>query len=61
MTYNVSIDVTMCKMIRVDASSATEARALVEAMFDKNPYDVACGFSHYVGHDVTDIYRDDEV
>lgn len=52
--YNVSVDITMCKMVSVEAESEEEAMEKVSEMIAKNPYNYTSGFSHYVAHEVTD-------
>ena len=53
--FRVSVDVTMCKLIEVDAVSERVARIEVEQMFSKNPHDVSRDFSHYVSHEIYDV------
>ena len=50
--FQVSVDVVMNKYIEVEAESDEQAVEKVNEMFNKNPYDYANGFSHYVGHEV---------
>ena len=50
--YSVSVDITMCKMVNVEANSEQEALDKVDQMISNNPYDYTTGFSHYVTHDV---------
>ena len=50
--YSVSVDITMCKMVDVEANSEQEALDKVDQMISNNPYDYTTGFSHYVTHDV---------
>ena len=52
--YNVNVDITMCKMVSVEAESEDEAMEKVSEMIAKNPYNYTSGFSHYVTHEVTD-------
>ena len=50
--YSVSVDITMCKMVDIEANSEQEALNKVDQMISNNPYDYTTGFSHYVTHDV---------
>ena len=50
--YSVSVDITMCKMVDIEANSEQEALNKVDQMTSNNPYDYTTGFSHYVTHDV---------
>ena len=50
--YSVSVDITMCKMVDVEANNEQEALNKVDQMISNNPYDYTTGFSHYVTHDV---------
>ena len=50
--YCVSVDITMAKHIYVEE----QAMAKVREIINKNPYEYANNFSHYVGHKVIDAY-----
>lgn len=50
--FLVSVDVVMNKYIEVEAESDEQAVQKVDEMFNKNPYEYANGFSHYVSHEV---------
>ena len=56
--YSVSVDITMCKMVDVEANSEQEALEKVDQMISNNPYDYTSGFSHYVTHEA--IAADEE-
>jgi hypothetical protein len=57
-TYNVSVDITMCKMVEVEAESEYDAMEKVREMLDNNPYQYTNNFSHYVKSDVVDAEED---
>lgn len=50
--YSVSVDFVMNKYISVEAENDDEAAKKVEEMIKAKPYDYACNFSTYVGHEV---------
>ena len=57
--YSVSVDFTMSKTIEIFADDADSAIAKTNEVINKNPYDFAYGFSHYVGHEVIDANEEE--
>lgn len=58
--YNVSVDMTLCKMIEVEAENEYEAMQQVDEMISDNPYQYTNNYSHYVTHKVVDAEKDQE-
>ena len=58
-TFSVSVDITMAKNICVEAESEEQAMSKVRGMIDKNPYNYANNFSHYVGYEIIDAVEED--
>lgn len=54
-TFVLSVDVTMAKLITINAESEEQAMAIVEEIFANNPYTYTSSFSHYLNHEITDI------
>lgn len=57
--FCVSVDITMAKNIYVDAENDEQAMSKVREMINKNPYDHANNFSHYVGYEIIDTNEED--
>ena len=57
-TYNVSVDITMCKMVEVEAENEYDAMEKVRETIDNNPYQYTNNFSHYVTSKVVDAEED---
>lgn len=55
MKYDVSVDITMSKIFEVEAESEQQAKNIICAKFEANPYDLANGFTSYVNHEITDV------
>lgn len=53
--YFMHIDVTMSKIVEIEAENEEDAKKELEKKFRKNPYDIANGFSHFVDYQVIDI------
>ena len=49
------IDVTMSKIVEIEAENEEDAKKELERKFKKNPYEIANGFSHFVDYQVIDI------
>ena len=58
-TFCVAVDITMAKNIYVDAENEEQAMSKVREMINKNPYDYANNFSHYVGYEIIDANEED--
>ena len=58
--YCVSVDVTMAKNIYVEADSEEQAMSIVRDKIDKDPYDCARDFSHYVGYKIVDVVEEED-
>lgn len=54
-TFVLSVDVTMAKLITINAESEEQAREIVEGIFNENPYTYTSSFSHYINHEIIDI------
>ena len=52
--YAVSVDITMSKIINISAESEEDAKAKVEEMFSKDPYQFRG--DAYICHEITDVY-----
>lgn len=57
--FCVSVDITMAKNIYVEAENDEQAMSKVRDMINKNPYDYASNFSHYVGYEIIDANEED--
>lgn len=57
-SYNVAVDITLCKMMSVEAESEQEAMDIASKMIESNPYEYTNNFSHYVTHEVVEAYED---
>lgn len=57
--FSVSVDVTMAKNIYVEAEDEEHAMSKVREMINKNPYDYANNFSHYVGYEIINADEED--
>ena len=57
--FCVSVDITMAKNIYVEAENEEQAASKVRKMINKNPYEHACNFSHYVGYEIIDANDED--
>ena len=49
----------MAKNIYVDAENEEQAMSKAREMINKNPYDHARNFSHYVGYEIIDAVEED--
>jgi hypothetical protein len=58
-TFSVSVDITMAKNIEVLAENEEQAMSKVREMINKNPYDYANNFSHYVGYEIINADEED--
>ena len=58
-TFCVAVDITMAKNIYVEAENEEQAMSKVCEMINKNPYDDANNFSHYVGYEIIDANEED--
>ena len=56
--FNVSVDMTLCKMVSVEAENEQEAMDKVNEMIANNPYQYTNNYSHYVTHSVVDAEPD---
>ena len=54
--YAVDVDFTMSKTVYVNAENEKEARKKVDEEIRHNPYTLANRFSHYVTHEIIDVY-----
>lgn len=52
--YSVSLDITMCKTLYVEAESEEQSMEIARKRMEENPYDETYNFSHMVGYEVTD-------
>ena len=58
-TFSVDVDITMSKTIEVLAENEEQAMSKVREMINKNPYDYANNFSHYVGYEIINADEED--
>ena len=58
-TFCVAVDITMAKNIYVQAEDEEHAMSKAREMINKNPYDYANNFSHYVGYEIIDAVEED--
>jgi hypothetical protein len=49
----------MAKNFYIEAENKEQATSKVRDMINKNPYDYANNFSHYVGYEIIDAYEED--
>lgn len=57
--FVVDVDITMAKSFEVEAENEEQAMSKVREMINKNPYDYANNFSHYVGYEIIDAVEED--
>lgn len=57
--FIVSTDFIMSKTFEIEASNEEQAKSKVRDMINKNPYDYANNFSHYVGYEIIDANEED--
>lgn len=53
--YSVSVDFIMSRTIEVEAESEEQAKSYLSSEIQKNPYNFAHSFSHFVGHKIIDV------
>jgi hypothetical protein len=58
--YNVSVDMTLGKMVSVEADNEYEAMEKVNEMISNDPYQYTNNYSHYVTHSVVDAEPDND-
>ena len=58
--YNVRVDMTLFKMVSVEADNEYEAMEKVNEMISNNPYQYTNNYSHYVTHKVVDAEPDND-
>ena len=56
--FCVSVDITMAKNFCIEAENEEHAMSKVREMINKNPYDHANNFSHYVGYEIIAAYEE---
>lgn len=59
-TFIVDVDITMSKSIAIEAESEEDAKAIINGHIKYNPYAYAHSFSHYVGHEITDVNEEED-
>ena len=58
--FEVDVDITMSKRLRVEAESEEHAKAIVNGWMKYNPYEYAHDFDAYVEHEITDVNEEDD-
>ena len=58
--FVVDMDITMSKRIYVDAENEEEAETIVNNWVGDDPYYYAKSADAYVGHEISDVYEEEE-